>query len=162
MELTLLEDNPHWLNDRCYDSFTGREVLDKALSFLQVIKELLKTVNAKNIFFINLEKPEFIPYKNDAAYLEKIYEEYLKLANPNKDERIYFFIDEIQIFQNWEIFVKSKYENSNIKFIITGSNSSLLTSSYATVLTGRILKLRVHSFNFKEFLEYKNIDFSSR
>ena len=113
------------------------------------------------IFFINLEKPSFIPYKNDPAYLEKIYDAYLKLANPNMDEKIYFFIDEIQIFDSWEVFVKSKYENSNIKFIITGSNASLLASSYATLLTGRVLKLELASFNFREFLGYKNIAYDS-
>jgi len=176
MESILYEDNPHWTNSNVYDAYTPRELLPKALSYLDakqiialigarrvgkstiaklMIKELMKSTEAKNIFFINLEKPEFIPFKNDASYLNKIYDAYLKLANPNKDERIYFFIDEIQIFENWEIFVKSKYENSNIKFIITGSNSSLLTSNYATVLTGRVLKLQVYSFSFTEFLNYK-------
>ncbi len=178
MESILYEDNPHWTNSNVYDAYTPRELLPKALSYLDakqiialigarrvgkstiaklMIKELLKSTKAKNIFFINLEKSEFIPFKNDASYLNKIYDAYLKLANPNKDERIYFFIDEIQIFENWEIFVKSKYENSNIKFIITGSNSSLLTSNYATVLTGRVLKLQVYSFSFTEFLNYKQI-----
>ncbi len=183
MESILLEDNPHWVSSKVYDTFVKREALDKALSFLDtkevlaiigarrvgkstlaklIIKELLKNVEAKNIFFINLEKPSFIPYKEDATYLEKIYDEYLKLANPNLKEKVYFFIDEIQIFQNWEVFVKSKYENSNIKFIITGSNSSLLTSNYATLLTGRVLKLRLHSFSFSEFLSFKKIDISNR
>jgi predicted AAA+ superfamily ATPase len=178
MESTLYDDNPHWTNSRVYDMYTPRELLPKALSYLDakqiialigarrvgkstiaklMIKELLKSTEAKNIFFINLEKPEFIPFKNDASYLNKIYDAYLKLADPNKDKRIYFFIDEIQIFENWEIFVKSKYENSNIKFIITGSNSSLLTSNYATVLTGRVLKLQVYSFSFTEFLTYRQI-----
>ncbi|MDF1878398.1 ATP-binding protein [Sulfurimonas sp. SAG-AH-194-C20] len=178
MESVILEDNPHWLNSSIYNSFEKRDVLKKTISLLTtkeiialigarrvgkstiaklLINELLKTVDAKNIFFINLEKPDFIPYKNDAAYLDKIYDEYLKLANPNKNEKIYFFIDEIQIFQNWEVFIKSKYENSNIKFIITGSNSSLLTSNYSTVLTGRVFKVLVHSFSFLEFLEFKKI-----
>lgn len=183
MESILLEDNPHWRDKSVYDDFIPRDILPKAISFLEtkqiialigarrvgkstiaklMIKELLKTVKAKNIFFINLEKPEFIPYKNDAVYLSKIYDEYLKLADPNKEEKIYFFIDEIQIFENWEVFVKAKYENSNIKFIITGSNSSLLTSNYATTLTGRVLKLQVHSFSFLEFLRFKKIPCSTK
>ena len=182
MQSVLLEDNPHWLKNDVYDHFIDREILNKAVSFLNtkeiialigarrvgkstiaklMIKELLQTIKAKNIFFINLEKPEFIPYKNDASYLSTIYDEYLKIANPDMDEKIYFFMDEIQIFANWEVFIKSKFENSNIKFIITGSNSSLLTSNYATVLTGRVLKLQIHSFNFKEFLYYKNIAHST-
>jgi len=183
MESILLEDNKHWFDSSCYDDFTTRELLVKALDFLHtkeilaiigarrvgkstlaklMIKELLQEVDTKNIFFINLEKPAFIPFKEDATYLEKIFDEYLKLANPDISKKIYFFIDEIQIFKNWEVFIKSKYENSNIKFIITGSNSSLLTSNYATVLTGRVLKLRLYSFNFKEFLHYKKIDISSK
>lgn len=85
-----------------------------------------------------------------------------ELVNPEINQNIYFFIDEIQIFQNWEVFVKSKYENSNIKFIITGSNSSLLSSDLATVLTGRVLKLFIHSFSFTEFLDFKDIAHSSR
>ena len=182
MESIIYEDNRHWDKPSVYDDFIGREILPKAISYLStkqiialvgarrvgkstlaklMIKELLKTVKSKNIFFINLEKPEFIPYKKDASYLNTIFDAYLKIANPDLDEKIYFFIDEIQIFQNWEVFVKSKYENSNIKFIITGSNSSLLTSNYATMLTGRVLKLSVHSFSFTEFLNYKEIPHST-
>ena len=183
MESILLEDNKHWSDATAYEHFVNREALPKALSYLSakqiitligarrvgkstlaklMIRELLKSVDAKNIFFINLEKPEFIPYKKDASYLSEIFESYIKLANPDLSQKIYFFIDEIQIFQNWEVFVKSKYENSNIKFIITGSNSSLLSSDFATVLTGRVLKLSVYSFSFTEFLSFKNIAHSIR
>ena len=184
MDSILLDDNPHWLKsaDEVYQNYTNREMLPTALDYLSakeiiaiigarrvgkssltklMIKALLKEVNPKNIFFINLEKPSFIPYKNDPTYLDKIYDAYLKLANPNRDEKIYFFIDEIQIFDSWEVFIKSKYENSNIKFVITGSNASLLASSYATLLTGRVLKLELSSFNFREFLSYKEIEHSS-
>jgi len=178
MESIILEDNPHWIDKKVYNHYEKREVLQKALALLDtkeiialigarrvgkstiaklLINELLKTTDAKNIFFINLEKPDFIPYKDDASYLDKIYEAYLKLVDPNTDKKIYFFIDEVQIFKNWEVFVKAKYENSNIKFIITGSNSSLLTSNYSTVLTGRVFKLIIRSFNFTEFLTYKRI-----
>lgn len=183
MESILLEDNQHWNNPHVYDHFIKREILSKALSYLSskqiialigarrvgkstlaklLIKDLLKTVKPTNIFFINLEKPEFIPYKKDSSYLGDIFDSYIKLANPDMNNKIYFFIDEIQIFQNWEVFVKSKYENSNIKFIITGSNSSLLSSDFATVLTGRVLKLPVYSFSFSEFLSFKNIAHSTR
>ncbi len=183
MESILLEDNRHWVDNKCYDSFTHRDILKKAMKFLDtkeilaiigarrvgkstllklMIKELLRTHEAKNIFFINLEKPFFIPHKEDASYLENIFEQYVKLANPNTKQKIYFFLDEVQIFKDWEVFIKSKYENSNIKFVITGSNSSLLTSNYATLLTGRVIKLRIFPFSFKEVLRYKNINISSK
>jgi len=182
MKSVLFEDNPHWVDANAYDSFVPREVLPVAMEFLDtkevlaligarrvgkstiaklLIKELLATTEPNNIFFINLEKPEFIPYKNDATYLSTIFDEYLKIANPDMSQKIYFFMDEVQVFDNWEVFVKSKYENSNIKFVITGSNSSLLTSNYATVLTGRVLKLQIYSFSFSEFLTFKDIPHST-
>lgn len=178
MDSILYEDNPHWIDRHAYDTLVERESLSQALAYLEtkqvvaligarrvgksslaklMIRALLKKVDAKNIFFINLEKPEFIPLKHDAGYLNEIYDAYLKLADPDRNAKIYFFIDEIQIFDNWEVFIKSKYENSNIKFIITGSNASLLTSNYATMLAGRVLKLRIFSFSFTEFLTFKGI-----
>ena len=38
----------------------------------------------------------------------------------------------------------------------------MLTSEFSTLLTGRVLKLRLHSFSFKELLAYKNIDVSTK
>ena len=88
MDSMLLEDNPHWIKkpNEVYNDYTHREQLDTALAYLSakeiiaiigarrvgkssltklMIKLLLKETNPKNIFFINLEKPSFIPYKND-------------------------------------------------------------------------------------------------
>ncbi|ADR34356.1 AAA ATPase [Sulfuricurvum kujiense DSM 16994] len=183
MDSILIDDNPHWDTPEAYGQFSPREKLTHALSFLKakeviailgarrvgksslarlMIRSLLPTTNPRNIFFINLEKTAFIPYKNDPTYLDTIYENYLKIAEPDMSQRIYVFLDEIQIFADWEVFVKSRYENSNIKFIVTGSNSSLLSSSYATMLTGRVLKLTLNSFSFREFLTYKEIPHTSR
>ena len=184
MDSILIEDNPHWTNPDAYGGYVDREILPKAEAMLEpkevlaivgarrvgkstlaklLIRSLLqKGVDARNVFFINLEKPTFIPYKQDPSYLQKIYEAYLKLAEPDRSQRVYVFMDEVQIFQNWEVFVKAKYESENIKFVITGSNSSLLGDTFATLLTGRVLKLRLHSFSFTEFLRFKKIDFSTK
>ena len=85
MDSIILDDNPHWINRACYEHLTPREILPKALKYLDVkeivaiigarrvgkstlvkllMSELLRIVEAKNIFFINLEKPSFIPYKS--------------------------------------------------------------------------------------------------
>ncbi|RBQ29266.1 ATP-binding protein [Aliarcobacter vitoriensis] len=179
MKNILIEQNPHWQN-KVYKS-VRREALDKLISYLplkqiititgirrcgkstlskQAINHLINSgVNAQNIFFINLENPMFLEYKNDASFLGVIYEEYLKLINPKG--KVYCIFDEIQYFENWQVYIKSKYETSDIKYIITGSNSSMLSNELNTLLSGRSLNIHLNTFSFKEFLDYKNIKYSN-
>ncbi|RBQ30961.1 ATPase [Arcobacter sp. FW59] len=179
MKNILIEQNLHWQN-KVYKS-VRREALDKLISYLplkqiititgirrcgkstlskQAINHLINSgVNAQNIFFINLENPMFLEYKNDASFLGVIYEEYLKLINPKG--KIYCIFDEIQYFENWQVYIKSKYETSDIKYIITGSNSSMLSNELNTLLSGRSLNIHLNTFSFKEFLDYKNIKYSN-
>ncbi len=71
---------------------------------------------------------------------------------------IYCFLDEVHFFPEWHIFVKSCYERKNVKFIVTGSNSSLLSSEFITLLSGRVLPVTVFPFSFPEFAQSKGID----
>lgn len=179
MKNTLIEQNQHWQN-KPYKSIK-REALSKLISYLplnqiititgirrcgkstlakQAINHLIESgVEAKNIFFINLENPIFLEYKNDASFLNVIYEEYLKLMNPSG--KIYCIFDEIQYFENWQVYIKSKYESSDIKYIITGSNSSMLSNELNTLLSGRSLNIHLSTFSFREFLDYKQISYAN-
>jgi len=73
--------------------------------------------------------------------------------------KTYFIMDEIQYFENWQVFVKSKYETSDIKFIVTGSNSFMLSNELNTLLSGRSLNIHLDTFSFREFLDYKGIGY---
>lgn len=174
----LQEQNPHW--NGVLPTYAKREkfaTLVRYLPLKQIItitgirrcgkSTLAKTaihhliemgVNPKNILFVNLEQPFFLEYRHDATYLEMIYEEYLKLLGPMG--KIYVIFDEIQFFENWQVYVKSKYESSDIKFIITGSNSSMLSNDLGTLLTGRSLNIHLDTFSFAEFLDFHRIDYS--
>ncbi len=178
MKHIFIEQNKHW-DKQLYKS-VKREALDKLISYLplrqiititgirrcgkstlakQAINYLLESdVEAKNIFFINLEHPLFLEHRHNPAYLHTIYEEYLKLMNPKG--KVYCIFDEIQYFDNWQVYIKSQYESSDIKYIITGSNSSMLSNELNTLLSGRSLSIHLDTFSFREFLDYKGIDYS--
>ena len=64
----------------------------------------------------------------------------------------YFFFDEIQNVQEWEKWLHSQLERpKNNYFILTGSNSQLLSGEFATALTGRHLTLELFPFSFAEY-----------
>jgi hypothetical protein len=65
-----------------------------------------------------------------------------------------FLIDEIQNILGWERFVR-RLSDQGFKFIITGSNASLLSQELGTRLTGRHEKIEVFPFSFIEYLSFK-------
>ena len=141
-----------YLTARQVISIVGVRRCGKSTLLRQAINYLIqeKGVQAKNILFLNLENPYFTPHRRDVRNLERIYADYLKLADPRG--KIYVFLDELQYFTDWQVFVKSKYESGNIKFIVTGSNSQLLSSDLITLLSGRTLPLPLFPFDFHEYL----------
>jgi hypothetical protein len=112
-----------------------------------------------NILLVNLEHPYFLEFRHDPNYLSVIYEAYLKLFNPQG--KTYVVFDEIQYFDQWQVYIKSRYESSNIKYIITGSNSSMLSNELNTLLSGRSLNIHLNTFSFREFLSYKEIAYKN-
>jgi predicted AAA+ superfamily ATPase len=175
----IIEQNKHWQHK--YKSYIKRDALDKLISYLplkqiititgirrcgkstlakQLINYLINNnTHPQNILFLNLEQPFFLNHNHNAQYLDVIFNEYLKLCNPQG--RVYVFFDEIQFFHNWQVYIKSQYENNNIKYILTGSNSSMLSNELNTLLSGRSLNVHLQTFSFNEFLNYKNIDYSN-
>ena len=71
------------------------------------------------------------------------------------------FIDEIQNIAGWERFVR-RIHDEGYKIFLTGSNARLLSSELATHLTGRYVKIELYPFSFREFLEFREIDYRIR
>lgn len=156
-----LEDILPYINKKQIIVITGIRRCGKSYILRQIIAFLLKEkINEKNILFLNLENPYFEEARKNATSLDKIFEEYLNLTEPT--EKTYLLLDETQFFENWQIFVKAKYEQEKIKFILTGSNAWLLSSEYVSLLSGRTIHLELFPFSFMEFLSAKRIEATSK
>jgi predicted AAA+ superfamily ATPase len=172
-ESVLAEQNLHWSN-QSYPQGIDRECFSQIVSYLhtphiisvtgvrragkstilkQMINYLIKEegVLPNQILFANLEHPYFSQYSDQVKYLEILFEDYLKIANPKG--KIYCFLDEVQFFDKWPVFVKSHYEQKGIKFFITGSNSFLMSKDLLTLLSGRTLPVEVYPLSFKEIMQ---------
>jgi len=72
-----------------------------------------------------------------------------------KPETDYYFFDEIQLIDQWEVFVRTLLDRQK-KVYITGSNASMLSRELGTRLTGRNLQYELFPFSFAEYLKFKN------
>jgi predicted AAA+ superfamily ATPase len=127
----------------------------KSTLMINQIKNLLKDgVDKKDILFVNLEDPRFVNHL-DLELLEKIKDVYMEYVSPLK--KPFIFLDEIQNIPNFEKWLNKEYELKNSVLTISGSNSSMLSSEIASVLSGRYLSIDVMPLGFKEFLEFKGV-----
>ena len=133
----------------------------KSTLLYQMIGHLLKTGSAHNICYINFDDNALIPFVKDPDFLQTIYETYLEEQGPVG--RVFLFFDEIQNVQSWEAWVKKMYDkNRDVKFIITGSSSSLLQKEYSSLLTGRVITTEVYPLSFDEYLTFTGLDLADK
>ncbi|MDR2897820.1 MAG: ATP-binding protein [Spirochaetaceae bacterium] len=111
-------------------------------------KDILHYTDKKHIISINFEDTQFDTLTN---YTEL--DGYIRSLMTD-DNRYYIFLDEIQAVEQWERCVNSlRLKNTDI--YITGSNSDLLSSELATLLSGRYVEFCLHTLSFSEFIDFR-------
>lgn len=68
----------------------------------------------------------------------------------------HLFLDEVQNITGWHLFA-NRMLRKDIRLILTGSNSKLLSGELASHLTGRHHTIELLPFSFKDWCNYKNI-----
>jgi predicted AAA+ superfamily ATPase len=97
--------------------------------------------------YFNFEDPRIFGFDvNDFSKLDAIF----------GDQQFYFF-DEIQNIENWELFVRKLHDRGKT-VCITGSNASLLSKELGTRLTGRNIQQELFPFDFTEFCGYLELE----
>lgn len=117
---------------------------------LKIVKDKLK-LKDKDYFYVNFNDDRLVRF--EVEDFQKIID---FINEQNYRDKCFLFIDEIQEVSGWEKWIdriKSKY-----KIFITGSNSKLLSSEIATILTGRSISLSLTPINFREFLQTNNVN----
>ncbi len=107
-------------------------------------------LNLEHCYFCNFEDPRLLGYL-DHTLLTHI----VKLAKSRDPHApCYFFFDEIQHVSGWEKWLHTQFERpQNNYFVLSGSNSALLSGELASALTGRHMTVELYPFSFHEYLE---------
>lgn len=118
-------------------------------SLLKLMVAYLKEtgVAAEQIIEMNFESHEFKKMSADDFY------HYVK-ERVLPEKRMYLFFDELQRITDWEDTVNSFRVDFNCDIYITGSNAYLLSSEYATYLSGRCVEIKMLPLSFSEFLDF--------
>jgi len=121
-----------------------------------LIKKLIKNgIEKKRILYVDFEDPRLFGATLDD--LLNLVEVFYQIYPGNKNQKVWFFFDEIQNIKNWERFIRGALDRENARVFISGSSSKLLSREIATSLRGRTLSYLLLPFSFSEFLKAKSI-----
>lgn len=108
-------------------------------------------ISDEQILEMNFESYTFKNMNSNTLY------EYVKQhIIPNK--RMYLFFDEIQRIPNWEDAINSFRVDFNCDIYVTGSNAYMLSSEYATYLSGRCVEIKMLPLSFSEFITFHGFE----
>jgi predicted AAA+ superfamily ATPase len=106
-------------------------------------------LNPRHCAYLNFEDPR-LGQQLDHSLLATWVAAFRKTRPRMK--KAYFFLDEVQGVNGWEQWLRTQLERPRDNyFVVTGSNSRLLSGELSGVLTGRHLGLELFPFDLGEF-----------
>ena len=140
----------HYLGKDTIIILTGQRRVGKSC-VLRLFKEKVEAGGGNNIIYINKEKHEFDDirtYSDLNAYID---------THRDANKMNYILVDEIQDIEGFERSVRSYYEEPDVELIVTGSNSSMLSSELSTKIGGRYKEVYVQALSYEEFLTFHHL-----
>ncbi len=149
------------LYDSTIDSFLGSPEVKVLVgvrrggksSLLRLLANRLhaRGVPDSNIVHIRLDSYE-VPLSPNVHWLDGQIRSKLDSSATNCTS--YVLLDEVQEVDGWEDVVRRVNERPDTQVVITGSNSKVLSSELATLLSGRYVEIPVYPLGFAEYCDF--------
>ena len=120
------------------------------------IERLLNAgVDTRQIAWIGFDDERFDQMQ--ISDFNSILEAYMEMFPDIPIKDAYFFFDEIQRIEGWELFVMRLFKHYSKHIFISGSNADMLSEELNTALRGWPLEYREYPLSFKEYCQFKEI-----
>lgn len=123
--------------------------------FQKIAQLLSEGVQKERILYLNFEDDRLLEF--DVHNFQETLDIYYGKYPEHRNCRCYFFFDEIQRINQWEMFIRRLLDTENVQVYLTGSSSKLLGTEIASTLRGRSLPIEIFPFSFPEFLKYHGL-----
>lgn len=120
------------------------------------IERLLKAgVSPRQIAWIGFDDERFEQMRT--SDFNFILEAYMEMFPDIPINDVYFFFDEIQRIEGWELFVMRLFKHYSKHVFISGSNADMLSQELNTALRGWPLEYQEYPLSFLEYCQFKGI-----
>lgn len=135
---------------------TGIRRCGKSSLMKLMIRHLLESgIPKEQIIAMNFESMEYCSMDVKTFY------NYISVNRP-KDKKVYLLFDEVQRIAEWQEAINSFRVDFPCDIYITGSNAYLLSSEFATYLSGRYVEIKMLPLSFREFINFHGYTVTER
>lgn len=138
------------------DVVIGMRRVGKTWFCYQKIRDLVASgIKKDRVLYLNFEDDRLLEF--NVGHFQEILDVYFGKYPEHRHTQCFFFFDEIQRIDQWEVFIRRLLDTENIQIFITGSSSKLLGSDIATGLRGRSLPIEIFPLSFEEYLRFHGL-----
>jgi len=141
-------------------SFKDKDMVKIVTGIRRCGKSTLLDMFAEKLFGLGVEPEAIIRLNFESMRYEGI-KDYKALCEevagrivPGR--RNYIILDEIQMVEGWPRAINSFRVDFDADIYITGSNAYLLSSDFATLLSGRYVEIKMLPLSFREYLDFNS------
>ncbi len=137
-------------------SIIGMRRVGKTYVAFHRIQELLSDgIPLERIVYINFDDERLRGVS--ANDLKLIGEIHAAMYPEAAKEKCWYFLDELQDVEGWELFARRLVDSNRVQLCLTGSSAKLLSSEVATQLRGRSLDVEIFPLSFAEYLTFNGL-----
>lgn len=135
----------------------GMRRVGKSYLLRQIADELRNSSRhtAESVILVDMESLDFEGIKS-----AKDLTSHVKAVADTSAGPVAVLVDEVQLIDGWERAINSLLKTVRYDIYITGSNASMLSSDLATFLSGRFVEFPVYSLSYREFLMFRESEYT--
>lgn len=126
-----------------------------SLMMLAINQLVQQGVAKERILWVGFDDERF--HKMGTEGLDEVITAYMEMYPAIPLREVYMFFDEIQLVDNWELFVLRVYKSYCKNIYVSGSNAQMLSSELSSALRGWPLEYEAYPLSFREFCRFKNV-----
>lgn len=148
------------LETREITGIVGARRVGKTTLIYQLVESILEEVKPQRVLYLKVDDPYLAVSQEKMKRIFDLYAiQVLRKPLEGLEEKIYVMLDEIQVLEDWELFLKRWFDlGYNIKFIVSGSSSPQIVQNSAESLVGRFHPQMVCPMKFLETVRYDKRD----
>ena len=141
------------VNSKSIVTVVGVRRCGKSSRMQLTINALVKNgVSPETILWVGFDDERLAGMK--VSDLDEVLESYRELYPAQDLKDVFMFFDEIQLIDNWELFVIRVFKSYCKNIFVSGSNAKMLSQEIATTLRGWSIEEETYPLSFMEYCQF--------